>query len=45
VKVIGKGDDREGQFGIVYALFDDDGGGLTVKFKGEKEPYTFRRTN
>lgn len=45
VKVIAIGDDHEGQIGVVNALLDDDGDGLTVsvKFKGETEPYAFRR--
>jgi hypothetical protein len=42
---VNAGDDREGQVGIVHALLDDDGDGLTVcvKFKGDRKPYAFRR--
>jgi hypothetical protein len=45
VKVIAVGDDHEDQAGIVHALLDDEGDGLTVsvKFKGDREPYAFRR--
>jgi hypothetical protein len=45
VKVIAAGDGRESHVGIVHALLDDDGDGLTVcvKFKGDREPYAFRR--
>lgn len=45
MKVIAAGDDHEDQVGIVYALLDDDGDGLTVSvnFTGDREPYAFRR--
>ena len=45
VHVIAAGDDHEGQVGIVDALLNDDGDGLTVcvKFKGDRKPYLFRR--
>jgi hypothetical protein len=45
VHVVAAGDDHEGQVGIVDALLDDDGDGLTVcvKFKGDRRPYLFRR--
>lgn len=45
VKVVATGDGHHGQVGVVHALLQDDGDGLTVvvKFKGEKEPYAYRR--
>lgn len=45
VRVVAATDDRRGQVGVVHAVLEDDGDGLTiaVKFKDEKEPYAYRR--
>ena len=45
VSVVAAADDYRGRVGVVHAVFEDDGDGITVavKFKGDRELYAYRR--